>query len=142
MDACNFSFRERLTFIVQDAQLAEQVLGVAAKSGFSPVPLTTLDSSTSSMGDVPMDTSSPSLDPTFSQLQRINTPKVDTTPTIGTPIKLGPAAAAFKRTGGGSDSRGTESGRGAQKGVLGQQGGTSTQSKGVMGQVSEMIFGW
>lgn len=80
-----------------------------------------------------MDTSP---DPSFSQLQRVNTPKFDSAPTIGTPIKLGSSAAAFKRTG----SEAKIENR-TQKGVSGQEA-SGTPSKGVLGQVSEMIFGW
>jgi hypothetical protein len=80
-----------------------------------------------------MDTS---LDPSFSQLQRISTPKHDSTPSIGTPIKLASSAAAFKRPG--SEVKLDHK---VHKG-LSEQGTSNTPSKGVIGQVSEMIFGW
>jgi len=62
------------------------------------------------------------------------------TPTVGTPIKLAPSVSAFKKTGRDSVPRaGASSEPGANR--L-QQTMQSSPSKGVLGQVSNLIFGW
>ena len=70
------------------------------------------------------------------------------TPTVGTPIKLAPSAAAFRRGGG---SAPTTSAKGASAAVQPMQhlvpasASTPSQqspSKGMLGQVSDLIFGW
>ncbi|KAJ8494356.1 hypothetical protein ONZ51_g2379 [Trametes cubensis] len=70
------------------------------------------------------------------------------TPTVGTPIKLAPSAAAFRRGGG---SAPTTLAKGASAAVQPMQhlvpasASTPSQqspSKGMLGQVSDLIFGW
>ena len=77
-------------------------------------------------------------------LTRQETP---TTPSVGTPIRLAPSTSAFRKGGIAStpiaDSRPKpaegSAGFGASVAGTPQQ---ATPSKGVLGQVSDLIFGW
>ncbi|KAJ6614104.1 hypothetical protein B0H10DRAFT_2046086 [Mycena sp. CBHHK59/15] len=76
-------------------------------------------------------------------------------PTVGTPLRLAPSASAFRRAGANTNSNptptakaapvtpswGTPQGAGLGGQETGGQGAGSPQ-KGVLGQVSDMIFGW
>lgn len=114
-----------------DSLLAEQVLGSAAMSNtiLAPNSPDQHDASPRAM-DFP--------DPSNSQLQRISTmPASSSTQSIGTPIKLAPSASAFKRVELDSEKRINT----MQPGSMSSQG-TGSPSKGVFGQVTDMIFGW
>jgi hypothetical protein len=76
-----------------------------------------------------------------------------TPPTVGTPIKLAPSASAFRRGANNNASarpapttpqQGGGAAAGAGVGVVGAAAGAGggTPGKGVLGQVSDMIFGW
>ena len=70
----------------------------------------------------------------------VNTPTpggFSNTPAFGTPIKLAPSGAAFRRVGV-SNVRNTQ----ADPTRPQPQGPPPPTNKGVFGQVSEMIFGW
>jgi hypothetical protein len=60
------------------------------------------------------------------------------TPTVGTPIKLAPSGSAFKKMGQGSVPRAAQNSDVGNKQLQLQH----TPSKSVIGQVSDMIFGW
>ncbi|KLO12690.1 hypothetical protein SCHPADRAFT_904842 [Schizopora paradoxa] len=110
-----------------DSLLAEEILGSAAMNNGVSSPNTHEQRVASPQ-------TADSLDPFNSQLQRmVSTPTVPPTHSIGTPIKLAPSASAFRRV----DS---DSGRKANVKASGQEMGSP--SKGVFGQVTDMIFGW
>ncbi|KAI0704361.1 hypothetical protein BC835DRAFT_1410420 [Cytidiella melzeri] len=65
------------------------------------------------------------------------------TPTVGTPIKLAPSASAFRKPGAGSSLPSFAKPGGAVPGGLSAHPSMQTSpSKGVLGQVSDLIFGW
>ncbi|KAF8888105.1 hypothetical protein BD779DRAFT_1440313 [Infundibulicybe gibba] len=72
---------------------------------------------------------------------------VSSTPTLGTPIKLAPSASAFRRTGTAEKITGSPAQRGwgpPGGNLLPSAAASSTQppNKGMLGQVSDLIFGW
>ena len=64
-------------------------------------------------------------------------------PSVGTPIKLAPSTSAFKKPGpGGKLSPFAKPGDGAPGGLNGNPPVQASPSKGVLGHVSDLIFGW
>ncbi|KAJ8082374.1 hypothetical protein AAF712_001667 [Marasmius tenuissimus] len=63
-------------------------------------------------------------------------------PTVGTPLKLAPSSSAFRRTapGGGGDQPKTP--QPSRVNPVAPPPSQSTPGKGIVGQVSDMIFGW
>lgn len=66
------------------------------------------------------------------------------TPPVGTPIKLAPSTSAFRKPGtGGRLPHISKPGDGTPGGLPLQPGSVhASPSKGVLGQVSDLIFGW
>lgn len=68
------------------------------------------------------------------------------TPTVGTPIKLAPSAAAFRRGGTATPSAASRATAVVQPlqhlAPAPAPGVQASPSKGVLGQVSDLIFGW
>ena len=64
------------------------------------------------------------------------------TPTVGTPIKLAPSTAAFRR--GGTSTPGVPKPSAVVQNLVPASASTvqASPSKGVLGQVSDLIFGW
>ena len=58
---------------------------------------------------------------------------------VGTPVKLAPSASAFRKPG---SLPAHKLGEAAQIGAFGSPGVQPSPSKGVLGQVSDLIFGW
>jgi nuclear pore complex protein Nup53 len=106
------------TLFAQDPATAEAAIGQSTLWASTPGPLT----------------SQSPLDPRFSDSP---TAHQSPEPTIGTPIRLAPSASAFRkpmsRSGIDMQTHGDLIDSGAQ--------GT-TQGKGVLGQVSNLLFGW
>lgn len=116
-----------------DPQLAESALGFSLlRGGIFDVPSPTL-------GDLHVDTTAPMLiDDGFPP--PINSPSVggfSSAPSFGTPIKLAPPGAAFRRPGVPSVRTTPVDPTKSQP-----QGPPPPINKGMFGQVSEMIFGW
>lgn len=63
------------------------------------------------------------------------------TPTVGTPIKLAPSASVFRKQGGEKPATPAPQ-LWAGKATTSANSLTSTPSKGMIGQVSDLIFGW
>ncbi|KAL4254824.1 hypothetical protein ABKN59_004701 [Abortiporus biennis] len=134
-----------------DPTQAEILLGAALVRGGSftygqSEPLTgpdvTMSSSPpSSRGFVSPDTSSLAINANHARNSAASTPSV------GTPIKLAPSASAFRKPGGSSTTvtpkRPGEGPMFVTGGLPGQPSGIQqSPSKGVLGQVSDLIFGW
>ena len=65
-----------------------------------------------------------------------------TTPPVGTPIRLAPSASAYRKPGSGGPVP-QKTGGGMVGALNVQPGGVQpSPSKGVLGQVSDLIFGW
>lgn len=64
------------------------------------------------------------------------------TPSVGTPIKLAPSVSAFRKGGPDSVQRSTPSTASSGSVASRQQLPQHTPSKSVIGQVSDLIFGW
>ncbi|KAI0675477.1 hypothetical protein C8Q78DRAFT_1066259 [Trametes maxima] len=76
---------------------------------------------------------------------RLGTPRgvEPSTPTVGTPIRLAPSASAFRRGGPNTPSIATKAVHPAQNPAQAPISTTQqSPSKGVLGQVSDLIFGW
>ncbi|TFK64959.1 hypothetical protein BDN72DRAFT_846173 [Pluteus cervinus] len=66
-----------------------------------------------------------------------------TTPTVGTPIRLAPSTSAFRRTGGGDKPLIPQpQGWAASQPALANATPNASPTKGMLGQVSDLIFGW
>ena len=74
-----------------------------------------------------------SMDPAASQLQRYSPNGGDSGPPVGTPIKLAPSAAAFRKGTPDISRKGTPAHL---------QNAAKDSPKSMMGQVSDLIFGW
>jgi nuclear pore complex protein Nup53 len=117
----------------QDPQLAEATLGSSLTRGGifnfgSPTP-----------GDLQVDTTVPmSIDDGFpATVTSPSSGGFSNAPAFGTPIKLAPAGAAFRRAGAPSVRNTPTDPTKTQP-----QNSLPPANKGVLGQVSEMIFGW
>lgn len=66
------------------------------------------------------------------------------TPSVGTPLKLAPSVAAFRKpgSGAGTPKSGPASMQKPPLGVPLQAGVSQSPAKSVLGQVSDLIFGW
>ncbi|TFK94122.1 hypothetical protein K466DRAFT_561244 [Polyporus arcularius HHB13444] len=75
---------------------------------------------------------------------RLGTPRgaEPSTPTVGTPIKLAPSAAAFRRPGAGMSVAPAALIPHTPILPASASGSQQSPSKGVLGQVSDLIFGW
>lgn len=114
---------------LQDPLAAEHILGSAARVSSGSPPIGTGSHSFSGQdaeGDV-------SMDPSSSQLQRYTTSATEPGPPVGTPIKLAPSAAAFRKETPNSHRKGTP---------VHLQSAAKDSPKSVIGQVSDLIFGW
>lgn len=74
-----------------------------------------------------------SMDPGSSQLQRYAASPTDGGPPVGTPIKLAPSASAFRKNTPDPTRKGTPAHL---------QNAAKDSPKSVIGQVSDLIFGW
>lgn len=115
---------------IQDPQLAEQILGSGARpfSSFSPVQTPDVQHTSADMDVSP--------DPAFQQLQRYNASQHEPASSIGTPIRLAPSATAFKKPGS-NDGLKTIPNKLQNSAAV-----NGSPAKGVLGQVSDLIFGW
>jgi nuclear pore complex protein Nup53 len=123
----------------QDAAQAEALLGqLAMRSSMSSMPLHDLNLSQTSPNAVSLD-ESPSA----------HRSRTTTTPVFGTPIKLAPSTMAFRKGGSsekvpvmqqrqGMSASGNLSASGSGPGLVPGQ----SPSRGMMGQMSDLIFGW
>ncbi|TDL23581.1 hypothetical protein BD410DRAFT_786822 [Rickenella mellea] len=123
-----------------DPQTAEQLLGSAVRTSSFYSPAQPVESpGYSAPDDMDVAPDSPEL-----QVQRIGLTHRDSSSTIGTPIKLAPSTSAFRK--GGNDSMEKGRGGGVQEGgasvLLVHPGGTGSPARGMLGQVSDLIFGW
>ena len=68
------------------------------------------------------------------------------TPTVGTPIRLEPSTSAFRKPGvGGAKPQSASTSMWGTPSTLATGGGgnpSTPANKGVLGQVSDLIFGW
>ncbi|KAH8093769.1 hypothetical protein BXZ70DRAFT_949116 [Cristinia sonorae] len=129
-----------------DQAMAESVLGPSLIR--SPGILSSPDAIPSSP-DVPMSTSPPPSSSTNGMFSseialRSNTPG---TPSVGTPIRLAPSTSAFRKMPpGGSGMKAAEKvapgGDGLYAPVPSFAQQNASPSKGIVGQVSDLIFGW
>ncbi|KAF5364470.1 hypothetical protein D9758_010668 [Tetrapyrgos nigripes] len=81
-----------------------------------------------------------------------NAMQVDSTPSVGTPIKLAPSSSVFRKPGTGGGGADKSQPQTPQKAFPGVGSGAGTPSalpapgpspsKGIVGQVSDLIFGW
>ena len=124
-----------LFFSFQDPSQAERVLGQAAARATYP-----LAPDVSSPSDAaPIDSAGPSrsshqlvLPPTRSSHS--------STPTVGTPIRLAPSASAFRKPG--QTPKAATSTPGPQPTAPLAMGTPGTPSKSMLGQFSDLVFGW
>lgn len=120
--------------LAQDSQLAESTLGSSlARGGI-------FGTQTPSPSDLQSDTAVPMpVDDGFpTTINSPSSPSFSNGPTFGTPIQLAPPGAAFRRAGVSSGVRNTPTDPTKTQ----PQGPPPPSSKGVIGQVSQMIFGW
>ena len=117
----------------QDPQLAEAVLGSSLIRG------AIFDNQSPAPADLQVDTStSMSVDDGFPAIITSPSPGgFSSAPGFGTPIKLAPSGAAFRRAGI-SNVHNTPT----DPTKIQPQGHPPPVNRGVFGQVSEMIFGW
>ncbi|KIK60476.1 hypothetical protein GYMLUDRAFT_73920 [Collybiopsis luxurians FD-317 M1] len=78
-------------------------------------------------------------DSSASNAMVVDEPAASSIPTVGTPIRLAPSASAFRKTG--STPKPSTPQPKAAPVALPPSGGPSP-SKGIVGQVSDLIFGW
>lgn len=123
----------------QDQAVAESVLGASLVR--SPNGLSSPEQAPSSP-DVPMSTSPPPF--SSEMVLRAHTPS---TPNVGTPVRLAPSTSAFRKMN--NVGSGTKAAEKVAPGSDGFFAPTPTQaqmnaspSKGIVGQVSDLIFGW
>ena len=122
-----------MVLVFQDPIAAEQVLGSGARISANPLPLFEGDTSMPApQDDMDMDGSP---DPALSQLLHVGPVQQDSTPSVGTPIKLAPSAAAFRKAT-------PDVGRKGPGVPMQATPGTPGKSKGMLGQVSDLVFGW
>lgn len=124
--------------LFQDAAQAEALLGSALTRSTA-----VYDSYSNSPPDIQVDTSmSMAVDDGFQN--DAATPVhggFSHTPSVGTPIKLAPSVTAFRKGGPDSVQRLTPSGASSESGAS-RQMAQGSPSKSVIGQVSDMLFGW
>ncbi|KAI5120362.1 hypothetical protein M0805_006885 [Coniferiporia weirii] len=113
-----------------DPLAAEQVLGSGARVFSNSSPTPALESSSFS----PSGCTDSSPDPTLSPPQHLVATRHDPATAIGTPIRVAPSASAFKKVGP------ELSGKGAPMQL--QSESKDSYTKGMFGQVSDLIFGW
>ena len=122
-------------FTFQDFSQADRVLGQAATRTAYP-----LVSDVSSSPDiVPTDSTGPSRSSHQLSLPAARSPH-HSTPTVGTPIRLAPSASAFRKPG---QTPGTPASTpGPQPTMFPVVGTPGTPSKSMLGQFSDLVFGW
>ena len=113
---------------VLGSSLARSTLPVSPPPEPSTSPDVTMSESISTRGFAPTDSQQMAL--------------VRQTPSVGTPLKLAPSTSAFRKPGTGSAAPAVGGMVGAFVSQPGQAGAQATPSKGVLGQVTDLIFGW
>lgn len=122
-----------------DPAQAEALLGPALVRG--SLPYSSPEGNNSSQ-DVPMSTS-PSRNRGFSaDTSLVVARSTAGTPTVGTPIKLAPSTSAFRKPGSGTKPAPKPASSAMVGALPGTPGINQSPSKGVIGQVSDLIFGW
>ncbi|KAI9508185.1 hypothetical protein F5148DRAFT_1357234 [Russula earlei] len=117
-----------------DASQAERVLGQGVtRSAYSLVP----DVSSSSDTPLPNSTGASRLSPQLA----LSGPRLtqSNTPTVGTPIRLAPSTSAFRKPGQAPKATTNTPGSQPAAPVVGTPG---TPSKSMLGQFSDLVFGW
>jgi nuclear pore complex protein Nup53 len=122
-------------FFFQDLGQADRVLGQAAARTAYP-----LVSDVSSPPDImPTDSTGPSRSSHQLTLPAARSPHHNT-PTVGTPIRLAPSASAFRKPG--QTPKTATSTPELQPPAFPAVGAPGTPSKGMLGQFSDLVFGW
>ena len=113
---------------LQDPQLAERVLGSASRTPSSL--------GSAALNNSPQAPNNTGFSSTF-HTPFMNRVDSDQEPRIGTPIRLAPSSTAFRKYTG-SPQKSTNTGQAANSASV----KPNSPAKGIVGQVSDLIFGW